>query len=126
MQLQKVDIVQKIDQFFDRLNYNPEAYSAEELVTIVEAIIPVHATMEIDSYDNVDTLLAIYPYLFQKMAKIYAFFAHQTRIYSQKKDTSKKNDAMACRDSFENLMRAVRLQYEALSRRITIHLERRT
>lgn len=124
--MDKANIVQRIDAFFDKLNEDPERYGAEELVTIVEAIVPVHAILEIQNYDEVDDLLAIYPYLFQKMAKVYAFFVHKTRIYSQEKNIAKKNDAMACRDSFENLMKAVRLQYEALSRRITINLERRT
>lgn len=124
--MNKLDMVEKIDSFFDALNKDPENYGADELVTIVESIIPIHAALQIEDYDMVDTLLAIYPYLFQKMAKVYAFFSHRTRIYSQEKNIPKKNDMMACRDSFENLMRAVRLQYEALSRRITINLERRT
>jgi len=121
----KESAVISIDKFFEAISDKPEQYDINELVTIVESIIPVHSTLEISDFGEVDTLLAIYPYLFQKLVKMHAYFAHKVRIYVQKKKSQEANLMRAHRDSFEQLMRAVKLQYESLSRRITLMTERR-
>lgn len=118
-------MVENIDSFFDKLQEKPEDYTVDELIVIVESIIPIHVNLSITDYEEVDILLAIYPYFFQKMAKVYAYFSHKVRIASQLKKGIEASNMRAYRDSFEELMRAVRLQYESLSRRITVSLERR-
>jgi hypothetical protein len=119
-------MIENIDKFFIELERSrPETYDVDELIVIIESIIPVHVNLLITDYEEVDTLLAIYPYFFQKMARVYAYFSHKVRIASQNKKTVEASNMRNYRDAFEELMRAVRLQYESLSRRITVLSERR-
>ena len=118
-------MIKQIDDFFDKIMIDPEKMDVNELIYIIEAIIPVHAKMEISSYDEVDTLLAVYPYLYQKMIRLYAYFIHKVRVARQLKNMAQANVFMAYRDPIEELIKAVKLQYDALSRRITNEMERR-
>lgn len=118
-------LIEQIDKFFEVIGDKPEGYNLDELITITEAIIPVHADLEVTNYDEVDVLLAVYPYLYQKLVKIFAYFAHQVRIATREKQSHNASYMRSYRDAFEQLMRAVKLQYETLSRRITINIDRR-
>jgi hypothetical protein len=123
--MQKRDeTISKIDMLFDTLNRDKYTkYSVEELINIIESIIPVHATMEITNFDEVDMLLSIYPYLFQKLMKVYAYFIHEVRHRGA--DKNYVAQMRSYRDAFEQLMKAVKLNYDALSRRITLNIDRR-
>jgi len=122
--LNKQEMVQKFDNFFDTLNREGyKKYSVEELITIIEAIIPVHVGLEISDFDDVDALLSIYPYLFQKLVKVYAYFVHEVRSHNA--DRKYSNDMRSYRDAFEELLKVVKLNYDALSRRITNSIDRR-
>lgn len=123
--MNKVQIVTQIDQFFDQIMLDPEKMNIDELIYIIEAIIPVHAKLEIDSFDDVDVLLAVYPYIFQKLVRLYSLFIHKVRVAVQLKDTQKANIFRAYRDPIEQLLKAVKMQYESLSRRVTVNIERR-
>jgi len=121
----RMGMIQQIDGFFEQLGLDPESYNLNELIVIVESIIPVHATLEITNYAEVDKLLAVYPYLYQKLVKVFAYFAHQVRIASREKRSADASYMRSYKEAFEQLMRAVKMQYDSLSRRITINIEKR-
>lgn len=123
--MNKQVMVAQIEQFFDQIMADPEKMNIDELVYVIEAIIPVHALLEITNYDDVDTLLAVYPFLYQKMIRLYALFIHKVRVATQMKDTNKANIFRAYRDPLEELLKAIKVQYDSLSRRITNQMERR-
>jgi len=118
-------MIEQVDYFFNELYKKPEEHDVDELIVLVEAIIPVHAALEIQNFDDVDTLLAVYPYLHQKLVRLYAYFIHRVRVGTQHKDKTYADIMRAYRDPLEQLLRAVRLQYDSLSRRITNQMERR-
>ena len=118
-------MIKQIDDFFDKIMIDPEKMDVNELIYIIEAIIPVHARMDITNYDEVDILLAVYPYLYQKMIRLYAYFIHKVRVARQLKNTVQANVFMTYRDPIEELIKAIKLQYDALSRRMTNEMERR-
>jgi len=121
----KLSMIKSIDTFFEALSVDPEKYDIYEIVVITESIIPVHATLEIMNFDEVDMLLSVYPYLYQKLVKMFAYFSHQVRIAVGNKQPNKANSMRSYRDSFEQLMKATKMQYDSLSRRITVSIERR-
>lgn len=125
MKKTRKQLAEEIDQFFNKLGTNPEKYDLDELITIVEAIIPVHVGLEVGDIEDVNSLLAIYPFLFQKLVKIFAYFSHKVRICTQQKKSVDASNMRSYKDAFEQLMRAVKLQYDGLSRRITLLNERR-
>lgn len=123
--LNKDRLCQQVEAFFGSLGDKPEKLRVDELITIVEAIIPIHAGLEIENFDDIDTLLAIYPYMYQKLVKLFAYFSHKVRIQVQRND-KKESDAMrSYRDALEQLMKAVKMQYDGLSRRVTVNIDRR-
>ncbi len=125
MKTKKQEMVEVIDQFFDHINQKPEQFDVDELTALIESIIPVHATLEITDYDEIDNLLAVYPYLYQKLIRVYAYFIHRVRVGVQSKDRGYADIMRGYRDPLEVLLKACKLQYESLSRRITNFLERR-
>jgi len=115
--------VEQIDQVFDYINADPKKVNVEELIYAIEAVVPVHVSLEIKNYDEVDDLLAVYPYIYQKLIKLFAFYIHQVRSAST--DKTYTGLMRSYRDCVEELMKATKLQYDALSRRITNEIERR-
>lgn len=119
--------VQVIDDLFSHIGKKPEALNTDEMIYVLESVIPVHVDLVITNHDEVDELLAIYPYIYQKLIKIYAYFIHKVREGKQKKlGVIHVNTMMGYRDCLEQIIKAVKLQYDSLSRRITNDLERRT
>ncbi len=121
----KYTSAQLIEDFFERLGDKPDEYDIQELVTIIEAIIPVHATLEMADQDEIDNLLAIYPFLYQKLSRVYAYFCQMVRIAAGIKDKTYANKMRNYKDAMEQLLKAIKLQYDSLSRRITIYIDRR-
>jgi hypothetical protein len=119
------EMVKAIDSFFDHINEKPEQFDVDELTALIESIIPVHVNIEVTNYDEIDDLLAVYPYLYQKLIRIYAYFIHKVRIGVQSKDRGYADIMRGYRDPLEVLLKACKLQYESLSRRITNLMERR-
>lgn len=99
-----------------------ETFPIDELVILIESVIPVHVKTMITQADDVDTLLAIYPFMFQKLVIIYSQFIHKVRIGGS--DKRYVADMRSYRDAFEQLLRAIRLQYDSLSRRITVNIDK--
>jgi hypothetical protein len=122
--MDKNQMIDQIDKFFNKVMEKPEKYPVDELVTIIENIIPVHVSLEITSYDDVDVLLSVYPYFYQKIIRLYAYFIHKVRIGVQNKDKAYADIMRTYRDPIEELISAVKLQYDSLSRRITNNIER--
>lgn len=121
--LDRIQIVKQLDDLFTIIQTQGiEKYPIDELVILLESVIPVHVKVSITQADDVDTLLAIYPYLFQKLVIIYSQFIHKVRIGGT--DKRYVADMRSYRDAFEQLLRAVRLQYDSLSRRITVHIDK--
>lgn len=121
--LDRQKIVEQLDNLFGIIQTNGvEKYPIDELIILLESVIPVHVKVSITQGDDVDTLLAIYPYLFQKLVIIYSQFIHKVRVGGT--DKRYVADMRSYRDAFEQLLRAVRLQYDSLSRRITVHIDR--
>lgn len=119
------EMVKKIDQFFTAIFNKPEQHDVHELIVLIESIIPVHAELEITSYDEVDILLSIYPLVYQKLIKLYAYFIHNVRKGIQLNDKTYTSIMRSYRDPLEELLKSVKIQYDSLSRRITNHIERR-
>ncbi len=115
-------LAENINIFFTKIDQKPDKFNVQELTTIIESIIPVHVELEMSNFDEVDTLLSIYPYMYQKLVKTYSYFCQQVRISSDKNTATKMR---IYRDAMEELLKAIRMQYESLSRRITVFQDRR-
>lgn len=115
--------IDKIDDFFNKIYIKPETMNVEEIITLIESIIPVHADLEISDHKTVDILLSIYPYLYQKIIKLYAYFIHKVRVGMQSKDKVYADIMRGYRDPLEEIIKAIKLQYDSLSRRITNNIE---
>ena len=59
------------------------------------------------------------------MIRLYAYFIHRTRIAVQAKDRNYADMMRSYRDPLGELLKAVKMQYDSLSRRITNNMERR-
>ncbi len=125
LQSERIKIIKQIDDFFNHISQKPERMNIDEFIIVVESIIPVHAGHEITNFDQVDLLLSVYPYLYQKMIRLYAYFIHRTRIAVQAKDRNYADMMRSYRDPLGELLKAVKMQYDSLSRRITNNMERR-
>lgn len=118
------EMLKDLSQFFDMLYRNPMENNVEELIVVVDSIIPVHVDLDLSSFDEVDKLLSLYPFIYQKLVRLFAIYMHIVRRHGREKtpDATKARDY---RDAMEELLKVVKLQYEALSRRITVLQERR-
>ena len=123
--IDKYERAEVITKFFDKISIKPDDYDIQELVTIIETIIPVHATIEITNFDTVDSLLALYPLMYQKLSRIYAYFSQQVRIAVGIKDKTYADKMRNYKDAIEQLLKSIKLNYDGLSRRITILEEKR-
>lgn len=117
-------MITQIDNFFNIISEKPEKLNVTKFINSIEAIIPVHAGLEITNYEQIDLLLSVYPYLYQKLIKLYAYFIHKVRVGTQAKDKYYADLMRSFRDPLEEILKAVKLQYDALSRRITNNIER--
>jgi hypothetical protein len=116
-------IAKQLDDLFGLIQETGiERYPIDELVILIESVIPVHVKIGIDMADDVDSLLAIYPYLYQKLVVMYALLIHKARTGGS--DKRYIADMRSYRDAMEQLLRAVKLQYDSLSRRITVSVEK--
>lgn len=118
------DMLKDLSQFFDMLYRNPMENNVEELIVVIDSIIPVHVDLDLSSFDEVDKLLSLYPFIYQKLVRLFAIYMHIVRRHGREK-TPDANKARDYRDAMEELLKVVKLQYEALSRRITVLQERR-
>jgi len=118
------DMLRDLSRFFDMLYANPMENNVEELIVVVDSIIPVHVDLDLSSFDEVDRLLALYPFIYQKLVRLFAIYMHTVRKHGREK-TPVASKARDYRDAMEELLKVVKLQYEALSRRITVLQERR-
>ena len=121
--LDRSKITENINKFFEKIDPKPDKFDVLELTVVIESIIPVHVSLEIASYDEVDTLLAVYPYLYQRLVRTYSYFCQQVRVNVKNKTAATK--MRIYRDTLEELLKTIRMQYESLSRRITVFQDRR-
>lgn len=101
------------------------SYEPGFLADIVVASLPIHLGLTIDSFDDVDTLLSLYPFIYQKLVVLHAHTVHNVRIFTKKGHSDSLGRARDIRDTIEEMLKMVKLQYESLSRRITLRLESR-
>jgi len=64
-------------------------------------------------------LLGEYAALYQYMSELYVYLVDRVRVYSQAGNAMGKLDAMNRRDCLEQILKAVKMQYDSLSRKIT-------
>jgi hypothetical protein len=121
--LNRSKITENINKFFEKIDPKPDKFDVLELTIVIESIIPVHVDLEVSSYDEVDTLLAVYPYLYQRLVRTYSYFCQQVRVNAKNKTAATK--MRIYRDALEELLKTIRMQYESLSRRITVFQDRR-
>ncbi len=125
MRLDKQLIATQLDKLFGLIQENGvEKYPIDELIILIESVIPVHVKLDITKADDIDSLLSIYPYLYQKLVIMYAQFIHKARTGGS--DKRYVADMRSYRDAFEQLLRAVKMQYDSLSRRITVNIDNRS
>lgn len=118
------EMFKRLSAFFDLVYANPMEHDVHELIVIIESIIPVHVALDINNYEEVDSLLAQYPFIYQKLVRLYAIYMHLVRKNGRAK-TEEANKLRDYRDVLEELLKVVKLQYESLSRRFTVLQERR-
>jgi hypothetical protein len=121
------EVVKQYDILFNDL-LTPEGvfdydvgYLADTLITLL----PVHVGITINDFADVDGLLSIYPYIYQKVVILHAHMVHKVRIYSGRGNNEKLGKARDLRDTLEEILRVIKLQYESVSRRITLRIENR-
>ena len=100
-------------------------YDVGYLADTLISMLPVHVGLSIDSFGDVDDLLSLYPYIYQKVVVLHAHMVHRVRIYQAKGYNDKLGKARDLRDTMEEVLRVVKLQYESVSRRITLRIEAR-
>jgi len=123
MQDNKVlEIIENYDNIFSKvLTFETILYmDGKQVLDIIESLIPRHAGIQISSRSDVDLLISVYPVLYQKVSILYMHLVHHVRALT--KDGSKDLLAIARdhRDCFEQLLKVIKLQYDSLSRRITV------
>lgn len=115
-------ILENYDHIFSNvLTFETVLYmDGKQALEIIDSLIPRHAGLQISSRSEVDLLISIYPVLYQKVSMLYMHLVHHVRALT--KDGSKDLLAIARdhRDCFEQLLKVIKLQYDSLSRRITV------
>lgn len=100
-------------------------YDAGYLADMLLSLLPVHVGLSTDNYSDVDGLLSLYPYLYQKIVVLHSHMVHKVRVYSTKNTSSNLGKARDLRDTLEQILRTIKLQYDSISRRITLRVENR-
>lgn len=65
-------------------------------------------------------LLGEYAAIYQYFSELYTFMIGQVRRFMELRDTFRKSQAMDKRDCLEHALKAVKFEYDALSRKVTI------
>lgn len=120
-------IVDQYDSLFGQV-LTPEGvfkYETGYLADTLIEMMPTHVNLTIENFNDVDALLALYPYLYQKIVILHAHMVHKVREYSRKGHQESLGKARDLRDTMEELLKVVKLQYESISRRITLRIETR-
>lgn len=95
-------------------------YNPVELTKSIMSIIPVHVGFDMSNWKEVDELLGIYSAIYYYVARLYTASIHYVRRAKEKPDLDRARDY---RDSFEMILKVVKMQYDALSRRMTLKIE---
>lgn len=120
-------IIEQYDILFKEV-LTPEGifqYDTGYLADTLIEMMPTHVHLTIDSFTDVDALLALYPYIYQKLVILHAHMVHKVRVYSRSGNQESLGKARDLRDTMEELLKVVKLQYESVSRRITLRIETR-
>ncbi len=124
--IDKLAVIEAVAQLFDGVFAGkPEDQALMDIIEWFDGIIPIHAKITADDYDDIDTLFAVYPYIHLKLTKLMSYFVHKTRIARQNKQKNDETIMRAYRDVVEFYIKTLKMQYESLSRRITVLQERR-
>lgn len=65
-------------------------------------------------------LLGEYAAIYQYASELYVFMIGKVRQYAELKESFKKMQAMDKRDCIEQFLKAIKFQYESLSRKVSI------
>ena len=118
--------VKKINEFFEVImSDGAMVVEMNSLCDLLDSIIPVHIELGFEDMDAIDSLLAVYPYLYQRLSRYFAELVHLVRIKDIDGDKSGAKKARSYRDTMEQYLKVVMKQYDALSRRITVFQEKR-
>ncbi len=121
------EIVKQYDVLFAEM-LTPDSvfdYDVGYLADMLISMLPVHVGLSIDNFSDVDDLLSLYPYIYQKLVVLHAHMVHRVRLYQAKGNADRLGKARDLRDTMEEVLRSVKLQYESVSRRITLRIETR-
>jgi hypothetical protein len=66
------------------------------------------------------TRLGEYAALYQYFAELYAYLIGRVRAFTEARNVMAKLDAITKRDCLELVLKTVKLQYESLSRKVTV------
>ena len=66
------------------------------------------------------TRLGEYASLYQYFAELYSFLIGKVRQYAESRNTMGKLNAICKRDCLELVLKSVKLQYDSLSRKVTV------
>jgi len=99
--------------------HNVAKLSYEESAVFIDSLIPRHADITMSSFDDVDGMLQLYPYLYQKVSLLhYSLINAVRKLIESNHDKNALGAARAQRDIFEQLLRVIKLQYESLEKRM--------
>ncbi len=102
---------------------NVMSLSLDEVRTRLFGMVEAH-----NEYVTLDPVLYVrllgdYAGMYQYVSEIYVYLIARTRAYSEAKNTMKKIQAMDRRDCIEQIQKVLKLNYESLSRKITVMSE---
>lgn len=99
---------------------NVLAVDFDEMRTTLFSLIKTHEGSNVIDRDRYVELMGRYPALYQYFSELYTFLIGKVRDYSELKDPFRKAKAMDKRDCLEQLLKVVKFQYDALSRKVTV------
>lgn len=99
---------------------NLEEISLEDMRTHIFSMIDLHVDLISVDADKYAYLLGYYPALYNYVAELYTYQIAKVRDYVEISDKFRAAKARDRRDILEEALKSIKLQYESLSRKITL------
>lgn len=102
---------------------NVMSLDLDEVRTRLFGMIEKHDKSVIFDTELYIRLLGEYASIYQYMSEIYVYLIARTRAFAEAKNTLKKIQAQDRRDCLEHILKVVKMNYDSLSRKITVMSE---